>query len=307
MGCGPTTGRGGSYDRRAEPRPSVVGDARPRFSEIARKGAQTSTKLTGVHRAVEISREETGARGRLETCSTRRGARPPRRPRRRDRRSRARPQARALRLARTAAAPPPVNGFDGTLLCWRERSESCSARRTSSAARTLLSSSSRNSSSVSFRRRNHFEMFMGRRIRESMVGLPWPTSRRSLRARTCASSPSAPWSAFRLRWWQRSSSRSSTTSSTGSGTTFPTRSGTPRRPGTWSSGSRSRRRHLSHSSGCSFPATEATARSTGSRWAPRRCLRPGHRPRGPRHAVVRRCARARSAAHRARIRRRACR
>jgi hypothetical protein len=38
-----------------------------RFPEIAQKGAQTSTKLTGVHRGVEISREETGARGRLES------------------------------------------------------------------------------------------------------------------------------------------------------------------------------------------------------------------------------------------------
>jgi hypothetical protein len=38
-----------------------------RFPEIAQKGAQTSTKLTGVHRGVEISGEETRARGRLES------------------------------------------------------------------------------------------------------------------------------------------------------------------------------------------------------------------------------------------------
>ena len=209
-----------------------------RFPEIAQKGAQTSTKLTGVHRGVEnLEGRNRSARPSREHAQTRRGSRPSRRPRRRDRGSCTRPQAGSLRLARTRRPPPP-NGFDGTLLCWRERSESCSARRASSAARSLLSSSSRSSSSVSFRRRNHFEMFMRRRIRESMVGLVWPTSRRSLRARTCASSPSAPWLAFRLHWRQRSSSPSCTTSSTGSGTTFLTRSVIRVRPGTWSSGCR---------------------------------------------------------------------
>jgi hypothetical protein len=67
VGCGPTTGRGGSCDRRAEPRASVLGHARRGFTEFARKGAQTYTKLTGVHRGVEISREETGAPARLES------------------------------------------------------------------------------------------------------------------------------------------------------------------------------------------------------------------------------------------------
>ena len=38
-----------------------------RFPEIAQKGAQTSTQLTGVHRGVEISEEEKAARGRLES------------------------------------------------------------------------------------------------------------------------------------------------------------------------------------------------------------------------------------------------
>ena len=46
---------------------------------------------------------------------------------------------------------------------------------------------------------------MGLRIRESMGALPWPNSRRSPRARTCASSPSEPWSASLRRWSPRSS------------------------------------------------------------------------------------------------------
>ena len=38
-----------------------------RFPEIAQKRAQTSTKPTSIHKGVEISREETGARRRLES------------------------------------------------------------------------------------------------------------------------------------------------------------------------------------------------------------------------------------------------